>query len=207
MIGCAVDGALSMLGRKSRFTTHVKTVSSNATIVHCSIHIFALCAKGFLRKCRRRFRVIKLTNFVKTSAVNTRLFKRLCEDFGSKRTCLLNYTEVRWLSKGNATRHLFKLPDKLLQFFREKNYDFQADLESKEFVARLAYLSEIFEVLNNFDMSFQSTNGTLPEHISKLALWIENVKNKKYAMFKLFTSVEENLMMNFLKKLSAIFRN
>ena len=99
-------------------------------------------------------RVIKLANFVKKSAVNTRLFKRLCKDFGCKRTCLLNYTEVRWLSRSNASRHLFKLRDKLLQFFSEKNYDFQADLESKEYVARLAYLSDIFEVLSNFDMSF-----------------------------------------------------
>ena len=54
-----------------------------------------------------------------------------------------------------------------------------------KFVARLAYLSDIFEVLNNFNMSFQGSNGTLSELISKLkafvrklALWIENVKNK-----------------------------
>ena len=137
MIGCTVDGALSMLGRKSGFTTYVKTVSSNATIVHYFIHKFALCTKALPEKMLLRLkRVIKLANFVKKSAVNTRLFKRLCEDFGSKRICLLNYTEVRWLSRGNATRNLFKLRDKLLQFFREKNNNFQADLESKELVAR-----------------------------------------------------------------------
>ena len=52
---------------------------------------------------------------------------------------------------------------------------------SWEFVARLTHLFDIFEVLNNFDMSFQSSNGTLSEYISKLktyvhklALWIEN---------------------------------
>ena len=121
---------------------------------------------------------------------------------------------MRWLSRCNAARHLSKLQDELLQFFREKNHGFQADLERREFVARLAYLSDIVEVLNNLNMSFQSPNGTLSEYISKLeaffcklALWIENVKNKKYAMFKFLTSVEDNLMMNFLKKLSAIFRN
>ena len=40
-------------------------------------------------------------------------------------------------------------------------------------------------------MSFQGTNRTLPKYNSKLALWIENVKNKKCAMFKLLTSVED----------------
>ena len=190
-----------MLGRKSGFTTCVKTVSSNATIVHCFIHRYALCAKALPEKMLLRLkRVIKLANFVKKSAVNIRLFQRLCKDFGSKRICLLDYTEVRWLYRGNATRYLFKLRDKLLQFFRKKNYDFQADLESKKFVARLAYLSDIFEVLNNFDMSFQGTNGTLPKYISKLALWIENVKNKKYAMFKLITSVEDKPNDEFSEK-------
>ena len=90
LIGCTTNGAPSMLGRKSGFTTYVKTASSNATIVHCFIHRFALCAKVLPEKmllCLKR--VIKLVNFVKTSAVNTRLFKRPCEDFGSKHTCFL----------------------------------------------------------------------------------------------------------------------
>ena len=68
-------------------------------------------------------------------------------------------------------------------------------------MARLAYLSDIFEVLNNFDISFQGTNGTLPEYISNLALWIKNVKNKKYAMFKLLTSVEDKPNDEFLEEI------
>ena len=78
LIGCTTDGAPFMLGRKSGFTTYVKTVSSNATFVHCFIHRFSLCAKVLPEKmllCLKQ--VIKLVNFVKTSAVNTRLFKRL----------------------------------------------------------------------------------------------------------------------------------
>ena len=61
-----IDGVPSMLGRKSGLTTYVKTVSSNATIVHCFMHTFALCAKVLPEKmllCLKR--VIKLANFVK----------------------------------------------------------------------------------------------------------------------------------------------
>ena len=75
LIGCTTDRASSMLERKSGCTTYVETVSSNATIVHCFIHKFALCAKILPEKmllCLKR--VIKLVNFVKTSVVNTRLF-------------------------------------------------------------------------------------------------------------------------------------
>jgi len=129
-------------------------VSPNATIVHCVIHRFVLGANVLPQNMLLRLnRVIKLVNFVKTSARNTRLSKRLreCEDLSSNHTCLLYYTEVRWLSRSNAARRLFELRDEILQFFREKNHDFQADLERKEFVTRLAYSSHIFEVLNNFN--------------------------------------------------------
>jgi len=110
LIGCTTAGAPSMLRRKSGFTAHVKAVSPNATIVHCFIHIFALCAKVLPQNmllCLNR--VMKLVNFVKTSALKTQLFKRLCEDLSSNHTCLLCYTEVRWHSRGNAARRLFEL--------------------------------------------------------------------------------------------------
>ena len=90
--------------------------------------------------------------------------------------------------------------------FQGNNYDFQENLESKEFVARLAYLLTSLKLQTHFNMSFQGSNGTLSEKLEafvrKLALWIENVKNKKYAVFKLFISVRTNLIMNFLKKFS-----
>lgn len=87
LIGCTTDCAPSMLWRKSGFASHLKVVSPNATIVHCFIHRLALCARVLpenMLLCLNR--VIKLVNFVKTSALNTRLFKRLCEDFGSNQT-------------------------------------------------------------------------------------------------------------------------
>ena len=125
--------------------------------------------------------------------------KRFFEDLSSNFTCLLYYTEVRWLSKGNATRRLFELRDELLKFFKKKNHDFQNDLESKDFLTRLAYLSDIFEVLNNFNLSFQGPNLTVTEFIlklraliRKLGLWAKNVNNQSYGMFKCLTSIEKN---------------
>ena len=200
LIGCTTDGAPSMPGHKSGFKAYVTDVAPNVTFVHCFIHRFALCAKVLPQNLLSYLnRVIKMVNFVKTSALNTRLFKRLCEDLSSDFTCLLYYTEVRWLSKGNATRCLFELRDELLKFFKEKNYDFQNDLESKDFLTRLAYLSDIFQVLNNFNLSFQGPNLTVTEFISKLRalickldLWAKNVNNQSYRMFKCLTSVEKN---------------
>ncbi|XP_068209307.1 zinc finger BED domain-containing protein 5-like [Palaemon carinicauda] len=161
LVGCTTDGAPSMLGRKSCFQAHVKAVAPNATAVHCFIHRFALCAKVLppkLLSCLNR--VIRINNYVKTSALNTRLFKLLCEDFGSDHICLLYHTEVRWLSWGNTMRCLFELRDVLLVFFK-KEHDFQKDLEDEEFISRLAYLSDIFGALIHLNLSFQGPDCTV----------------------------------------------
>ncbi|KAF2358175.1 hypothetical protein FHG87_011069 [Trinorchestia longiramus] len=80
--GCTTDEAPSMFGRKSGFHVHMKAVAPNATAVHCFIHRLAICAKVLPPKlvlCLNR--VSRIVNFVKTSTLNTRLFKLLCEDF------------------------------------------------------------------------------------------------------------------------------
>ena len=134
LIGCTTDGAQSMLGHKSGFKAHVTAVAPNVTFVHCFIHRFALCAKVLpqnMLSCLNQ--VIKLINFVKTSALNTRLFRQFCEDLNSNHTYLFYYMEMRWLSRGNATKRLFELRDELLKLFKAKNHNFQNDLESKDF--------------------------------------------------------------------------
>ena len=106
---------------------------------------------------------------------------------------------MHWLSRGNATKWLFELQDEFLKLFKAKNHFFQNDLESKDFLIRLAYLSDIFKVLNNFNLSFQGPNLTATEFILKLRalirrkldLWVENVKNQRYRMFKNLTFVEK----------------
>jgi len=67
--------------------------------------------------------------------------------------------------------NLFELRDEILQFFRQKNHDFQADLESKESVTRLACLMDIFEVLNNFNLLFQGPNQTATLQQSSFSSW------------------------------------
>ena len=73
LVGCTTDGAPSMLGCRSGFQSYVKAVSPNVTSVHCFIHRFALCTKVLpaqLLACLKQ--VVKIINFVKASALNTR---------------------------------------------------------------------------------------------------------------------------------------
>ena len=162
----------------------------------CFIHRFALNANtlppdmlSFLN------RIIKMVSFVKSSALNTRLFAKLCEDLGSEHKYLLYHTEVQWLSRGKMTRRVFELKNELLAFFREKNSGFKNDLESKAFVLMLAYLPDIFEALN-MNLFFQGPNSFIPDFISKLVafiwkldIWMKNVDSRQFGMFQLLSSL------------------
>ena len=120
-------------------------VATNSTFVHCFIHSFALCTgvlPSGLMSCLNK--IIKIVKFIKTSALNSRLFARLCQDVGSDHKCLLFHTEVRWLSRRNMTRRVFELKRELLIFFEEKNHEFKDDLENDEFISRLAFFVGYF---------------------------------------------------------------
>ena len=82
-------------------------------------------------------------------------------------------------------------------FFREKNSEFEKDLESDEFFLKLAYLSDIFEALNNMNLFFQGPNSSISDFVSKLEafirkleIWINNLGSKQFGMFKLLTSLQ-----------------
>ena len=114
-----------MLGRKSGFQAGVKAVSPFVTSVHCSVHRFALAAKLLPPGIKTGLNLVtKMVNYIKTSALNSRLFKVICDDIGSEYTSLLFHAEVRWLSRGNTTTRLFVLRKELLQFFQIKSRKF-----------------------------------------------------------------------------------
>ena len=58
-----------------------------------------------------------------------------------------------WLSRGNITRRVFELRNELLEFYEKRN-NFKNDLANTEFLSRLAYLSDIFDTLNQMNMFF-----------------------------------------------------
>ena len=116
--------------------------------------------------------VVKIINFVKVLALNTRLFKQLCEDLGSEQSSLLYHTEVHWLPRGNATKRPFEMKNEMLLLFKELGHRYSMDLENDEFVQRLAYLSDIFEALNIVNLSLQGRNGAIVNFVSKLGAFI-----------------------------------
>ena len=56
---------------------------------------------------------IRVVNFVKTSATNTRLFNHLCKEMDSAYETLLFHTAVRWLLKGNMLGRVYDMREEV----------------------------------------------------------------------------------------------
>ena len=141
--------------------------------------------------------VLKIIHFVKTSALNIRLFKQLCEDLGSEHTSLLYHTEVRYLSRGNATKRLFAMKNEMLLLFKELGHPYSKDLANDKFVQRSSYLSDIFEAFYIVNLLLQGRNGRIVDFASKLGafirkldLWKWNTENNHLGMFKCLSSLK-----------------
>nr|XP_047142506.1 SCAN domain-containing protein 3-like [Hydra vulgaris] len=105
LFGITTDGAPAMMGCKSGLQTRVKEIAPNVVGVHCFIHRQALATKTLPGSLKTVFnQLVKLVNYIKSSALNTRLFTKFCSDLNAEHNKLLFYTSVRWLSAGNFSK-------------------------------------------------------------------------------------------------------
>ena len=110
LCGIRTDGAPAMLGSRSVLQKLVNDKSPQVTGIHCMIHRQALACKTMPPQILTVMTlVIKIVNFIKSNALNTRLFRELCEYLTASHQTLLFHTQVRWLSKGNVLKRVLEL--------------------------------------------------------------------------------------------------
>lgn len=96
IVGICTDGAPSMMGSRSGFLKLAKSKNLNIIGSHCIIHRQALAAKTLPEDLQNALQIaIDVVNFVKTSALRTRILETLCLDLNADQTKLLFHTEVR----------------------------------------------------------------------------------------------------------------
>ena len=200
--GVCTDGAPAMLGCRSGFQRLVINASPKAVGTHCMIHRQVLATKTLPQEFQETMsNVVNAVNFVKGCALNSRLFKKLCSELDAPNDVLLYHTDVRWLSKGKVLKRVFDLRNELKTFFNKKSKSqFEALFGDKNQLHKIAYLVDIFTILNNFNVSLQGPNATcldLSERIRafqlKLKLWQKKLdENKLYMLSNLSAFFEEN---------------
>ena len=198
LVGVCTDGAPAMLGSRSGFIAQVKQRNPDVVGTHCMIHREALASKTLPAKLRATLTiVIKVVNFVKGSALNTRLFRQLCTHYDSIHHDLLFYTQVRWLSKGNMLDRVTELRYELETFLdvQGKNDLFQA-MKSPGFATRLAYLVDVFELLNNLNKKLQGRESNIIAHSDhirsfnqKLLLWNRKLDSGNCSAFHMLSEI------------------
>lgn len=148
LCGCTTDEAPAMLGSQSGFKTRIKAINSKVKHMHCMIHRQALAAKTLPTELKEVLDdTVKTVNFVKSSALNSRLFRLLCSDLDFVHETLLYHTEVRWLSRGNVVKTMFELKDEQKLFFSctdKVTQIYLAKLNNPKCISYLAYLVDIF---------------------------------------------------------------
>uniref|UniRef100_A0A8C4SQ16 DUF4371 domain-containing protein n=1 Tax=Erpetoichthys calabaricus TaxID=27687 RepID=A0A8C4SQ16_ERPCA len=189
-IAVTVDGAPAMLGNLNGFSALVKSNNLEIEITHCMIHHQALLKhlEPVLESIIHD--VIKVVNFVRQHALNTRLFRELCEDGEAEYTDLLYYTEVRWFSHGNVLNRVWALKTELEIFLTDQKHILADKFINTLWVAHLAYLTDVFEHVNALNKELQGKNIKIisaREKISafgsKLLYWRQKIQGNKIAAF------------------------
>jgi hypothetical protein len=113
-----------MTGRKNGLIARIKIINPNIRDNHCIIHRQALASKKISPKLDDTMSlVINVVNFIKSKALNSRLFSVLCE-VGTNHRCLLLHSEIRWLSRCRVVQGIFELRDEVKKFLEERNFQY-----------------------------------------------------------------------------------
>lgn len=199
-IGLCTDGAKAMSGRLTGLAAKIKEVAPECKITHCVIHREALAAKGMPENLNSVLSdAVKVINFIKARALNTRLFALMCEEMGGKFKTLLLHTEVRWLSRGKILNRLFELRSEVFMFLSEKNHDMKKLFADEEWLSRLAYLADIFDKLNTLNLGLQGPNTTaftasdkINSFKRKLVLFCSQMQEENVSAFPTLSSFFED---------------
>lgn len=195
-VGLCTDDAAAMTGRKSGLVSLVKKeAGEDIEITHCIIHREMLVAKRMNPEIHDILTsAVKIVNFIKSRSLNSRLFSILCEEMGSTHTKLLLHTEVRWLSRGRVLNRLYELREEVFTFLINNKSDFADNFKDQQWLAKLAFLSDIFQIINELNLSLQGPSKTIfdfgnriDSFKKKLKLWERKVQEDRFDMFPLFS--------------------
>ncbi len=139
------------------------------------------CHQNFMRSWTLLWKLL-----TKKNALKSRCFAALCERLDADNLQLLYHSDIRWLSRGCVLNRLFELRKEVHKFLEEQRSHLAEHYTDYQFCAKLAYLSDIFDQLNQLNVSMQGNstvfmvsdkNWGIQE---KLILWNRRVKEGRF---------------------------
>ncbi|KAJ7316251.1 hypothetical protein JRQ81_002413 [Phrynocephalus forsythii] len=175
-VSICTDRAAAMTGRLSGLTAQIKEVAPESESTHCLIHREMLGSRKMSPELNSVLMdVVKVINHIKAHTLNLRLFEQLCEEMDAE---------------------VFELREPLQRFLSEKKSPLAALFSDKLWVAKLAYLCDIFSLLNELNLSLQGIMTTvfkLSDKVAafkaKLELWGRRVNRGILDMFQTLAGI------------------
>nr|KAF6500005.1 family with sequence similarity 200 member B [Molossus molossus] len=204
--GITSDGTANITGKHRRVIKKLLEVTNYGAVWnHCFIHREALASREIPQNLMEVLkRAVEVVNFIKGSSLNSRLLETLCSEIGSNYTHLLYHTKVRWLSQGKIPSRVYELRNEIHIFLIKKKSHLASIFEDDIWVMKLAYLTDIFGILNELSLKLRGKNGDIFQHVEciqgfqkTLLLWQARLKSSQpsYYMFPRFLEhIEENII-------------
>ena len=161
--------------------------------IHCFLHRQNLATRQMSPELHDVLSVaVKAINLIKKNALRSQRFAALCDRLNSDHLLLLYHCEVRWLSKGCVFNRLFEMRHEGYTFFNNQLSPLADYYVDNCFCAKLAYILDMFDQLNQLNLSMQARSSSLflvADKIEgfkkKIDLWKKRVNNLQYEMFSL----------------------
>ena len=123
-VDVCIDGARVLAGKNSGVFVKIKAVAPEAQFIHCNIHREALVTKSMPERLKNVLdQAVKVVNFIKSRALNSRMFAILCQEMGSEHETLLLHTDVRWLFRSRVLTRLFELKPQVQIFRKQESFN------------------------------------------------------------------------------------
>ncbi|GFV75983.1 zinc finger MYM-type protein 6 [Trichonephila clavipes] len=190
-VAVCTDGAAALTGSNKGLRGLIQKVAPHMVFNHCMIHRQALVVKDMAEELHNMLQnTVSSINYIKCNSLNSRLFSILCNETGSTYERLLLHTEGRWLSRGKVLRRIFDLRNEVNMFLSEKKHRLASYYINEVWFGKQSYLVDIFEKLNDLNLSLQGENSTIITSASK----IQALKNKLSLRSTLQISEKEQLI-------------
>ena len=178
-----------MIGKYRGLIIYYEKLNPDIFTIHCVIHRQHLVAKNLSVRLNDSLNfVIKAVNKIKRHALQSRLFKQLCNDNDEVFDKLIMYTEVKKVIKRKLFRKILAVFNSVIDFFSEKDKVLADNLVKRKI--DIAYMSDLYGKINNLNKTLQGKNLNLVKVKSKitsfrnqLELYGKNFKNNQFSQF------------------------